>query len=116
MTTVLGLRCRECSRLFPDEALHVCDFCFGPLEVNYDYDAIAALTTRASIAQGPRSIWRYANLLPVADENPVSLGAGFTPLVRAERLGAELGLKDIWIKDDTRTQPDHLKTEWSRWR
>ena len=101
MTTVLGLRCRECSRLFPDEALHVCDFCFGPLEVNYDYDAIAALTTRASIAQGPRSIWRYANLLPVADENPVSLGAGFTPLVRAERLGAELGLKDLWIKDDT---------------
>ena len=101
MTTVLGLRCRECSRLFPDEALHVCDFCFGPLEVNYDYDAIAALTTRASIAQGPRSIWRYANLLPVADENPVSLGAGFTPLVRAERLGAELGLRDLWIKDDT---------------
>jgi len=101
MTTVLGLRCRECSRLFPDEALHVCDFCFGPLEVNYDYDVIAAMTTRASIAQGPRSIWRYANLLPVADENPVSLGAGFTPLVRAERLGAELGLKDLWIKDDT---------------
>ena len=101
MSTVLGLRCRECGRSFPAEALHVCDFCFGPLEVAYDYEAIAAKTTRASIEAGPRSIWRYQALLPVDGDNPVSLGAGYTPLVRAERLGAELGLKDLWIKDDT---------------
>jgi threonine synthase len=101
MKTVLGLRCRECGRSFPAEALHVCDFCFGPLEVAYDYDAIAAITTRDSIEAGPRSIWRYQNLLPVDGDNPVSLGAGYTPLVRAERLGAELGLNDLWIKDDT---------------
>jgi threonine synthase len=101
MSTVLGLRCRECGRSFPAEALHVCDFCFGPLEVAYDYEAIAAITSRASIEAGPRSIWRYQALLPVDGDNPVSLGAGYTPLVRAERLGAELGLKDLWIKDDT---------------
>ncbi len=101
MSSVLGLRCRECDRQFPAEALHVCDFCFGPLEVSYDYDAIAAVTSRASIEAGPRTMWRYHSLLPVGNETPVSLGAGFTPLVRAERLGAELGLKDLWLKDDT---------------
>ena len=101
MSTVLGLKCRECAREFPAEALHVCDFCFGPLEVAYDYDAIASLTSRATIEEGPRSMWRYRNLLPVADATPIDLGAGFTPLVRAERLGAELGIKELWIKDDT---------------
>jgi len=99
--TVLGLRCRECGRQFPDEALHVCDFCFGPLEVAYDYEAIASIVTRESIAAGPRTIWRYGALLPVNEEHPVDLGAGYTPLVRAERLGAELGIKELWIKDDT---------------
>jgi len=101
MSTVLGLRCRECSREFPAEALHVCDFCFGPLEVAYDYDAIAKVISRESIAQGPRSMWRYQDLLPVAESTPIDLGAGYTPLIRAERLGAELGLDDLWIKDDT---------------
>jgi len=101
VTTVLGLRCRECGRDFPAEALHVCDFCFGPLEVAYDYDAIAQVVSRASIEAGPRSMWRYRDLLPVDDATPIDLGAGFTPLVRAERLGAELGLDELWIKDDT---------------
>jgi threonine synthase len=101
MPTVLGLRCRECNRQFPDEALHVCDFCFGPLEVAYDYDAIAQVVSRESIEAGPRSMWRYHELLPISEASPVDLGAGFTPLVRAERLGAELGLSDLWIKDDT---------------
>jgi threonine synthase len=98
---VTGLRCRECGRQFPVEALHVCDFCFGPLEVAYDYERIAATVSRQRIADGPRSIWRYRDLLPVADAAPVELGAGFTPLVRAERLAAELGLGELWIKDDT---------------
>ncbi|MDA8147748.1 MAG: threonine synthase [Actinomycetota bacterium] len=101
MTFVDGLRCRECGRAYPAEALHVCDFCFGPLEVAYDYDAVAAVITRERIEAGPRSIWRYADLLPVADAAPVDLGAGFTPLVRADRLAAELGLGELWIKDDT---------------
>jgi threonine synthase len=98
---VSGLRCRECGRGYPAEALHVCDFCFGPLEVTYDYERVAAAISRDSIAAGPRSIWRYAELLPVSDAAPVDLGAGFTPLVRADRLGAELGLGELWIKDDT---------------
>ena len=98
---VTGLRCRECERAFPAEALHVCDYCFGPLEVAYDYERIAATVTRERIEAGPRSIWRYRDLLPVDDDNPVDLGAGFTPLVRADRLAAELGLGELWIKDDT---------------
>jgi threonine synthase len=98
---VSGLRCRECGRTYPAEALHVCDFCFGPLEVTYDYERVAAHMTRERVATGPRTIWRYADLLPVADAAPVDLGAGFTPLVRADRLAAELGLGEVWIKDDT---------------
>jgi threonine synthase len=101
MDQVTGLRCRECGRTFPAEALHVCDFCFGPLEVAYDYERIAAVVSRERIAEGPRSIWRYRDLLPVSDAAPVDLGAGFTPLVRADRLAAELGLGELWIKDDT---------------
>jgi threonine synthase len=98
---VSGLRCRECGRAYPTEALHVCDYCFGPLEVTYDYERVAASMTREGVASGPRSIWRYADLLPVSDSTPVDLGAGFTPLVRADRLAAELGLGELWIKDDT---------------
>jgi threonine synthase len=105
MGRIEGLRCRECSREYPAEPLHVCEFCFAPLEVVYDYDAIATRITRASVAEGPRSIWRYAELLPGGDER-VDLGAGFTPLVRAPRLGAALGLEDLWIKNDT-ANPTH---------
>jgi threonine synthase len=101
MNYVIGLRCRECGRQYPAEALHVCDFCFGPLEVDYDYERIASAISREGIAQGPRTIWRYRDLLPVDDDAPVDLGAGFTPLVRADRLAAELGLGELWIKDDT---------------
>ena len=86
---------------YPAEALHVCDFCFGPLEVAYDYEAIAAAVSPERIAGRPRSIWRYRDLLPVADDAPVDLGAGSRPLVRADRLAAELGLGELWIKDDT---------------
>src|SRR5207253_4935819 len=73
----------------------------GPLEVVYDYEAIAAATTRESIAAGPTTIWRYANLLPAPNDGAVDLGAGFTPLVRADRLAAELGLGELWLKNDT---------------
>src|SRR5437764_11104104 len=101
MGFVEGLRCRECSRQFPAEALHVCDWCFGPLEVAYDYERIASAVSRESIAAGPHTIWRYADLLPAAPAGAVDLGAGFTPLVRADRLAAELGLGELWVKNDT---------------
>jgi threonine synthase len=98
---VEGLRCRECSRTYPAEALHVCEFCFGPLEVAYDYDAMADSVSPEKIAAGPQTIWRYADLLPAAPDGSVDLGVGFTPLVRADRLAAELGLGELWIKNDT---------------
>ena len=101
MPYVEGLRCRECARPYPAEALHVCEWCFGPLEVVYDYDAIRAAVSRERIASGPASIWRYADLLPARPEGAVDLGAGFTPLVRADRLAAALGLGELWIKNDT---------------
>ena len=98
---VEGLRCRECARAYPAEALHVCEWCFGPLEVVYDYEAIAATVSRERIAAGPKTIWRYADLLPCSPRGAVDLGAGFTPLLRADRLGAELGLSELWLKNDT---------------
>ncbi|HEV7887814.1 MAG TPA: threonine synthase [Acidimicrobiales bacterium] len=101
MPYVEGLRCRECARPYPAEALHVCEFCFGPLEVSYDYDAITAAVSRESIAAGPHSLWRYAALLPADGASPIDLGAGMTPLVRADRLAAQLGLGELWIKNDT---------------
>ncbi len=100
MPYVQGLRCRECAREYPAEALHACEWCFGPLEVVYDYAAIANSITRGSIAAGPNTLWRYADLLPAASEGAVSLGAGMTPMIRADRLAAELGLGELWIKND----------------
>jgi len=79
----------------------VCEWCFGPLEVAYDYEAIAANISRQKVAAGPKTIWRYADLLPASAEGAVDLGAGLTPLLRADRLGAELGLLDLWLKNDT---------------
>jgi threonine synthase len=98
---VEGLRCRECARAYPAEALHVCEWCFGPLEVVYDYEAIASTVSREKIAAGPKTIWRYADLLPASAHGAVDLGAGLTPLLRADRLGAELGLSELWLKNDT---------------
>lgn len=100
MTFVKGLRCRECGRAYPAEAQQACEWCFGPLEVTYDYEAIAKNVTRQSIADGPLTLWRYAALLPADAAGAVDLGAGFTPLVKADRLAAELGLGELWIKND----------------
>jgi threonine synthase len=98
---VEGLRCKECARAYPALALHVCEWCFGPLEVVYDYEAIAASISAEKIAAGPKSIWRYGDLLPASPEGSVDLGAGFTPLLKADRLAAELGLSELWLKNDT---------------
>jgi threonine synthase len=97
-----GLKCRECGTTYELAPKHVCEFCFGPLEVEYDYDVIKKLISRESIAAGPRSIWRYADLLPADDpQYRIDFGVGFTPLVRADRLAKRLGLKNLYIKNDT---------------
>ncbi len=101
MSNVKGLFCKECGREYPAEPLNVCDFCFGPLEVTYDYEAIARVVSRERIAQGPRSIWRYQDLLPADAENAVDINAGFTPLIKAKNLARELGLDNLYIKNDT---------------
>ena len=109
MAHVSALRCRECAREYSVAPIFTCEWCFGPLEVTYDYDTIRGSISRESIAAGPLSIWRYADLLPV-DRNPaVDLGAGFTPLVRADRLAAELGLGEVWIKNDTTNPTNSFK-------
>jgi threonine synthase len=101
-----ALRCKECKTEYPLEALYVCEQCFGPLEVRYasrEGADVAAIKRR--IQAGPHSIWRYADFLPV--ENPQSaLGAGWTPLVRADRLAAELGIGELWVKNDA-ANPTH---------
>ncbi|MFN8499558.1 MAG: threonine synthase [Anaerolineae bacterium] len=98
---VLGLRCRECGARYPDSPQYVCEECFGPLEVEYDYDIIKSRVSRERIAAGPWNLWRYADLLPVATESARGIPAGFTPLLRADRLGKVLGLKNLYIKNDT---------------
>jgi threonine synthase len=105
MGYVKGLKCRECARPYPAKPLHVCEFCFGPLEVDYDYGAIAQAMTRQSIEAGPPSIWRYRALLPLDSEVTVGRYCGFTPLVRARNLGKTLGLDQLYVKNDTVNHP-----------
>ena len=99
MSFVKALKCRECGREYPISAIHVCEFCFGPLEVAYDYAAIGKVMSRESIERGPASVWRYRELLPCEGE-PVDLQAGFTPLIRAKNLGEQFGLRNLYIKND----------------
>jgi threonine synthase len=98
---VKTLRCRECGRVREFEPAYVCEDCFGPLEVAYDLAAVRERITRQSIASGPNTIWRYHELLPVPAGEPIDLGTGFTPLVRASNLGKLLGLDHLYIKNDT---------------
>lgn len=100
-----ALRCRECGREYPLEARHVCEFDFGPLEVVYDYDAVKAKLTRKSIQGRPKSMWRYRELLPVAKDPTVGLQVGFTPLIKADRLAKRLGIRELWVKNDTVNYP-----------
>ncbi len=105
MSFLKGLRCRECGREFPKEALYVCEFCFGSLEAAYDYDGIKKSMTREKIMGGPKSLWRYRDLLPI-DEGPTAgFYSGFTPLVKADRLARELGVAELYVKDDSVCHP-----------
>jgi threonine synthase len=105
MEKLKGLKCRECRRGYPLVPSHVCEFCFGPLEVDYDYDALRGRVTRESIAGGPHSIWRYKDLLPIESDVAVGHHVGFTPLIRARNLAEELGVAELYIKNDSVCHP-----------
>lgn len=100
-----NLKCRECGRPYPKEAIHVCDFDFGPLEAAYNYEAIRQVLTRKEIESRPRTMWRYRELLPIEGEPTVGTQVGFTPLVRANRLAKALGVRELWVKNDTVNYP-----------
>src|SRR4051812_4374217 len=100
-----ALKCRECGREYPLAATHVCEFDFGPLEVCYDYDRIKKSMTRSAIESRPQTMWRYRELLPVAGEPTVGFEVGFTPLIKAPRLAERLGIRELWIKNDTVNYP-----------
>ncbi|MBW2064483.1 MAG: pyridoxal-phosphate dependent enzyme [Deltaproteobacteria bacterium] len=100
-----GLRCPECNKEYPEGPLYVCEECFGPLEVIYDYEKIAKDFSPDSIALGAPSMWRYHPLLPLNQGPRVGLHVGFTPLLKAERLGECLGLRNLYIKNDAVNSP-----------
>ena len=100
MSYAKALRCRECAREYPLDPINVCEFCFGPLEIAYDYEAMRKAVSREGIERGPLSLWRYREFLPCDPETAVDLNAGFTPLVRADNLGEELGLRHLYVKND----------------
>jgi len=102
MGYVRGLRCRECGAEYPAARLTVCDACFGPLEVRYEMEAVKDAFTRDALSRRPKDLWRYRELLPITDDaTRVDLQPGYTPLRHAQNLAEALGLRDVWVKDDT---------------
>ena len=99
MSYARALRCRKCEQEYPVKPLNLCDFCLSPLEVSYDYKSMAKAVSREKLSGGPRSMWRYRDMLPVEGKE-VDIGTGFTPLVKADNLGRELGLNRLYIKND----------------
>ncbi|MGH9393565.1 MAG: threonine synthase, partial [Terriglobales bacterium] len=101
MSFEIGLRCRDCGKLFPSQPRAGCDACFAPLEVYYDFAAIARAVNPSKLRERTHTMWRYRELLPVpaqaaSSERPV----GGTPLVRAPRLAEALGVRELYIKND----------------
>ena len=105
MEKLKGLKCRECGRGSALAPSHVCEFCFGPLEVDYNYEALKTWVTRERIAAGPPSIWRYKDLLPIDGDAAVGHHVGVTPLIRSQNLAEELGLAELYIKNDSVCHP-----------
>jgi threonine synthase len=105
MSFVKGLKCRECGREYPVKLLAGCEECFGPLEADYHYEQIAKTVTRDAIASRPKSIWKYRELLPLDSDPVIGLGTGGTPLVRADRLGRQLGIDNLYLKNDAVNAP-----------
>ncbi|MBM3497130.1 MAG: threonine synthase [Armatimonadetes bacterium] len=107
MSYVTGLKCREtdCGREYPNQPIHICDYCFGKLEVAYDYEAIRADLSREKIAARAPSMWRYRELLPLDHEPTVGREVGFTPLLRARNLERALGHGEVYVKNDAVSYP-----------
>jgi threonine synthase len=105
MGYVEGLKCRECGRVYKIAPIYVCEFCFGPLEVVYNYDEIKKVLNKEVILSRPENLWRYKELLPIDGPPRVGLHSGFTPLVEARNLARELNIKKLYIKDDTVVHP-----------
>ncbi len=105
MGLIKGLKCRECGREYEIEPIYVCEFCFGPLEVIYNYDEIKKVLTRAAIKSRTRNLWRYRELLPVESDHGIAGDTGCTPLVKADNLARAIGLRELYIKDDTVAHP-----------
>src|SRR5215216_1063132 len=101
-----ALVCKECDSGYPLDARYVCERCFGPLEVAYDFSALDAAEARRKIQAGSRGIWRYADFLPFAERPRDPLEPGLTPLIRADRLAEALGLEEVWVKNDA-ANPTH---------
>ncbi len=100
MSYVQALKCRNCGKEYEEGPISICEDCFGPLEVVYDFEGIKETTTKESIASGPKDIWRYKNLLPVG-EKVINMCTGFTPLHKADNLAKKLGLKELYLKNDS---------------
>jgi threonine synthase len=105
MGYIKGLKCRECGREYAVEPIYVCEFCFGPLEVAYDYKGIAGAMNRQTIEKREKNLWRYRELLPIDGEPQVGLNSGFTPLIKADNLARTLGMEALYVKDDTVVHP-----------
>src|SRR6187402_1864262 len=99
------LRCHLCQKPFPAGPLWVCDKCLGPLEVVFNYDAIKPTLSRQLIESRPKNLWRYRELLPIDGEPRTGLHSGFTPLVKADRLAARLGVRELYVKDGSVNHP-----------
>jgi threonine synthase len=105
MGYIKNLKCRECAREYPIEPIYVCEFCFGPLEVDYDYKKISKSINREKIEQRKNNLWRYRELLPIDGNPQAGLNSGFTPLIKADNLAKVLGVNELYIKDDTVVHP-----------
>ena len=105
MSFVLGLKCKECGREYPKKPIYVCEYCFGPLEVVYDYKKIKQSLTKEKIEGRKKTLWRYKELLPVDEEPICGLNSGFTPLYEAKNLAKLFGVKKLYIKDDSVNHP-----------
>jgi threonine synthase len=106
MSSLEALKCKECGERYPLDARYVCDVCFGPLEVAYDFSGLDAAEVKRRIQGGPQDIWRYADFLPFEQRPQTALAAGVTPLIKADRLAERLGLGEVWVKNDA-ANPTH---------
>ncbi|MGI9534052.1 MAG: threonine synthase [Thermodesulfobacteriota bacterium] len=100
MSFTEGLKCKECGKNYPKEPIYVCENCFGPLEVSYNYEKIKDSFTKENILSREKNIWRYAELLPIDNKPTIGEKVGYTPLIKADNLGKALGHSNLYVKND----------------